>query len=244
MSTQVLEDKTSIATPKAPRKCVVLLSGGIDSAVLLYSLVGKYECYPLNIDYGQTHKKEVIAARNICDARDHNLLLRYKLLNLGVLRCLLPSSLTGVGEIPQGHYTEESMKSTVVVGRNLIFLAIAAGYAEGIGAEVVAYAAHSGDHYLYPDCRPEFVIDAHKVIRSSTDGKVSLLVPFLNMTKTDIITFGTEFTVPYHLTWSCYVGGETHCGVCSTCIERRKAFRLAKVYDPTKYMAEYLNKTP
>ena len=222
------------------KKCVVLLSGGIDSAVLLYSLVGKYECYPLTIDYGQTHKKEIVAARNICEARDHNLLLRHKLLNLSVLQSLLPSSLTGVGKIPEGCYNEESMKSTVVPGRNLIFLAIAAGYAEGIGAEVVAYAAHSEDHYLYPDCRPEFAIAANKVVREGTDGKVSLLVPFINTVKADIIMFGTEFTVPYHLTWSCYAGGETHCGICGTCIERRKAFQLAKVNDPTEYVAEYL----
>jgi len=222
------------------KKAVVLVSGGIDSAVLLYSLVGKYECYPLTIDYGQTHRKEIIAARNLCEARDHNLLLRHRLLNIGVLRSLLPSSLTGVGKIPKGCYNEESMKSTVVPGRNLIFLAIAAGYAEGIGAEVVAYAAHSEDHYLYADCRPEFAIAMHNVIRKGTDSKVSLLVPFINATKADIIQLGTEFTVPYHLTWSCYVGGEVHCGICGTCIERRKAFLLTGISDPTKYIAEYL----
>lgn len=217
------------------KKCVVLLSGGIDSTVLLYSLVNEYECYPLTLDYGQRHFKEVIAARNICEARDHNLLLRCKYLNLRNLQTLLPSSLTGVGKVPEGHYNEESMKSTVVPGRNLIFLAIAAGYAEGIGALCVAYAAHSEDHYLYPDCRPEFAMAASQAIHRSTDYGVSLLIPLINLTKADIIKLGTKLTVPFKLTWSCYKGNELHCGRCGTCVERLEAFRKAGIPDPTKY---------
>ncbi len=217
------------------RKCVVLLSGGIDSTVLLYSLVSKYECYPLTIDYGQRHVKECFAARNVCEVRDHNLLVRHKYLNLGVLRSLLPSSLTGVGEIPEGHYAAETMKSTVVPGRNLIFLSIAAGYAEGMGACKVAYAAHAEDHYIYPDCRPEFALATAKAIYHSTGFEVSLIMPFIHNTKMDIIKIGTKFTVPFKMTWSCYKGNEKHCGVCGTCVERREAFVRAGVSDPTEY---------
>ncbi len=220
------------------KKCVVLLSGGLDSTVLLYSLVNEYECYPLTIDYGQLHSKECIAARNVCEARDHNLLLRYRYLDLRVLQTLLPSSLTGVGEVPEGRYDEESMKSTVVPGRNLIFLAIAAGYAEGIAAQAVAYAAHSEDHYLYPDCRPVFVSEARTAIMASTDRKVVLHTPFLGATKADIIKLGQKFTVPFGMTWSCYKGGAKHCGVCGTCVERREAFVKACVPDPTEYLEE------
>ena len=217
------------------KKCVVLLSGGIDSTVLLYSLVGEYECYPLTINYGQRHVKELVAARNVCEARDHNLLLRLRYLHLNTLQSLLPSSLTGVGEVPEGHYTEESMKSTVVPGRNLIFLAIASGYAEGIGAEAVAYAAHAEDHYLYPDCGPAFVNRVAVTIEVSTDGKVKLLTPLLHCNKAEVVKLGAKFTVPFRMTWSCYKGGKKHCGKCSTCIERREAFIKAKVNDPTEY---------
>ncbi len=222
------------------RKCVVLLSGGIDSTVLLYSLVADYECWPLTFDYGQRHDKECVAARNVCEARNRSLLLRFKYLNLTCLRALLPSALTGEGTIPEGHYDEESMKSTVVPGRNLIFLAIAAGYAEGLGAECVAYAAHSEDHYLYPDCRPLFASEARTAIMASTDGAVMLHTPFLSMSKADIIKLGTKLTVPLKMTWSCYKGGGHHCGRCGTCMERREAFEKAGVEDPTIYEDEVM----
>jgi len=226
------------------KKCVVLHSGGMDSTTLLYELVSKYECYPLSITYGQRHEKEVIAARNVCEARDHNLLLRWKLVRLDLLRGLLPSSLTGVGNIPYGHYQEESMKSTVVPNRNMILLALAAGYAQGLGASFVGYAAHAGDHAIYPDCRPEFVEACGNTIRLGTgwdnDG-VQLLAPYVNMTKADICERGAKLNVPYHLTWSCYEGRDIHCGVCGTCTERKEAFKLAGVPDPTKYLAEKLD---
>ena len=250
-----VEKGTGVMTPDAEtekyftpselesRKCVVLLSGGLDSTVLLYSLVDRFECYPLTISYGQSHIKEITAARNVCEARDHNLLLRWKYLNLDVLRTLLPSSLTGVGKIPQGHYEEESMKSTVVPNRNMIFLAIAAGYANGIGAKHVAYGAHKGDHAIYPDCREEFIQACRITIMLGTgwnrDG-VELHTPFSHITKAGIVGRGRSYNVPFDLTWSCYEGGDTHCGVCGTCTERREAFQLAGVKDPTKYIAEKL----
>jgi len=221
-------------------KCVVLLSGGIDSTVLMYSLVESYEIWPLTIGYGQRHHKEVMAARNVCEARGDWLLKRWKYLDLSNLRFVLPSALTGVGEVPKGEYDKEIMSQTVVPNRNMIFLAIASGCAEGLGAEHVAYAAHSNDTVVYPDCRPEFVRSVGETIKLGTGEKVSLLEPFVYKTKADIVTLGRKLNVPLKLTWSCYEGKELHCGVCSTCLERKEAFKKARVEDPTKYIAEKL----
>lgn len=222
------------------RKAVVLLSGGIDSTVLLYSMVNEFECYPLTLYYGQKHEKEALAARAVCEARDHNLLLRWLWVSLASLKGLLPSALTGKGEIPRGPYTPESQSATVVPNRNMIMLAIAAGYAQGLGAEVVAYAAHSNDSAVYPDCRPEFVMSVAETIRLGTGDAVVLHEPFVNLTKLEIVKLGAKLNVPFKHTWSCYEGGRMHCGVCATCIERREAFRLAGVVDPTGYVAERL----
>ena len=219
-------------------KCVVLLSGGLDSTTLLYSEVSNFECWPLTIVYGQRHQKEIIAARNVCEARDINLLHRWKLLDISVLGEILPSTLTGVGDVPEGHYADESMKATVVPNRNMILIAIAGGYASGLGAKYVAYAPHAGDHAIYPDCRPEFVVSARNTLRLGTgwqnDG-VILTAPFDDMTKAQIIKLGTVLNVPFKITWSCYKGGEIHCGVCGTCVERKEAFKIAGVADPTTY---------
>jgi len=218
------------------KRVVVLLSGGIDSAVLMYSLIAFHEVWPLTIGYGQRHGKEVIAARNLCGARGEWLLLRWKYLNLSSLGTLLPSALTGEGDIPVGVYDKETMSQTVVPNRNMILLALAAGYAEGLGAKHVAYAAHGGDHYLYPDCRPEFVDSVGKTIELGTGGKVKLLEPFVNKSKADVVALGRKLNVPLKLSWSCYQGGEFHCGVCGTCTERREAFEKAGVADPTRYV--------
>ncbi len=212
--------------------CVVLLSGGIDSTVLLYSLVSEYTCYPLTIDYGQRHNKECLAARNVCEARDHNLLLRHKHLNLRNVKGLIHSALHGHGEIPEGHYTAECQALTISPNRNMLFLSIAAGYAQTIGAGYVAYAAHSNDRAVYPDCRPEFVKSVAETIRLGTGGLVGLLAPFVDMTKTEIVRRGMKLTVPFRLTWSCYVGNDRPCGRCGTCVERVEAFRLAGTFDP------------
>ena len=219
----------------APKKCVILLSGGLDSTVLMYSLIGQYEVYPLTISYGQKHNKEVLAARDVCEARGHWLLKRWRYLDLSGLRSILLSALTGVGNIPKGNYSEATMSQTVVPNRNMIFLAIAAGYAESIGADYVAYAAHTEDHYLYPDCRPEFAYAVNDALILGTGRKVSMKVPFIHKTKADIVALGKKLVVPFRLCWSCYEGGNVHCGQCSTCVERRRAFIKAGVSDPTIY---------
>ncbi len=216
-------------------RVVVLFSGGLDSTVLLYSLMPDYGCYPLTMNYGQRHSKEVTSARNICEGL--GIIKKWKLVDLSMLRNLLPSALTGIGDIPEGHYADESMKSTVVPNRNMILLAIAAGYAQGIGANV-AYGAHKGDHPIYPDCRPEFIESVGKTISLGTgwnyDGVV-LRTPFVDSTKADLVRLGSKLGVPFGLTWSCYKGGEKHCGLCGTCSERKESFQLAGIEDPTKY---------
>jgi len=214
------------------KKGVVLLSGGIDSTTLLYKLIKEgHECYPLTILYGQRHEKETLAARDIC----RQLGLKVKVVDLINLRDLLRSALTGAGEIPEGRYAEESMGQTVVPNRNMIFLAVAAGYAESTDCQFVAYAAHGGDHALYPDCRPEFVKSVGETIELGTGGAVELITPFIDWTKADIVSLGLKLGVPYGLTWSCYKGGDKHCGRCGTCIERREAFEVLGLGDPWEY---------
>lgn len=239
MTTKTLKRPCAVEEEKKAERCVVLLSGGIDSTVLMYSLVSQYECYPLTINYGQRHSKETIAAWYVCEARGNWLLKRWKYLDLGNLRFILPSTLTGVGEIPEGHYESESMKQTVVPNRNMIFLSLAAGYAGSIDASYVAYAAHSGDHAIYPDCRPEFVESVRKTIKLGVDGKVRLLTPFVNKTKADIVALGKRLNVPFRLCWSCYNGEERPCLKCGTCVERTLAFKQVGFPDPVLSYSEW-----
>ena len=246
MATQTIGDHRTETTARVneqiekSRRCVVLLSGGLDSTVLMYSLVNEYEVWPLTIAYGQKHSREVIAARNVCEARDHNLLLRWKYVDLSVLRTLLPSALTGKGEIPKGHYEDESMKQTVVPNRNMILLAVAAGYANGLGASYVAYGAHQNDRVVYPDCRPEFIKSVAHTISLGTGGCVSLLEPFENKTKVDIVRLGAKLNVPFRLCWSCYSGSERPCLRCGTCMERVEAFNLLSLRDPQLSESEWV----
>jgi 7-cyano-7-deazaguanine synthase len=141
------------------------------------------------------------------------------------------------GPIPEGHYEEATMKQTVVPFRNGIMLAVAAGYAETIGAEAIVIAAHAGDHAIYPDCREGFMQAMGEAITQGTYARLSLLRPFIAWNKARIVQRGVELKIDYARTWSCYKGGDRHCGVCGTCVERREAFQLASVKDPTDYAA-------
>jgi 7-cyano-7-deazaguanine synthase len=142
------------------------------------------------------------------------------------------------GEIPEGHYEAENMKQTVVPFRNAIMLSIAGGFAESVGAEGLVIAAHGGDHAIYPDCREEFMQAMGETLRLGTYARIRLLRPFIAMTKGDIVAEGKRLGVDFARTWSCYKGGDVHCGRCGTCVERREAFQLAGVPDPTEYAAE------
>lgn len=219
---------------KEPEKIVLIYSGGLDSTVLLYDLRSKgIDVLPLGINYGQRHAKELMSAQKVCN----QLGIKYHVADLSSIRPLIEgSSQTDPAvPVPEGHYAEESMKLTVVPNRNMIMLSIAAGYAISKKAESVAYAAHSGDHAIYPDCRHEFADALDIAIKLADWHPVSLLRPYIDFSKADIVKIGHNLGVPFVDTWSCYKGGDIHCGKCGTCVERKEAFHLAGIIDPTEY---------
>jgi 7-cyano-7-deazaguanine synthase len=187
----------------------------------------------LSIDYGQRHAKELDHSQKVAN----HLGLAHEILKLPQLEQILGgSSLTDKSiTLPEGHYAEESMKSTVVPNRNMILLALAGGHALSIGFDTIAYAAHAGDHTIYPDCRPEFADAMNKALGLADWNDLNLHRPYVEMTKSDLVSLGEELNAPLQLTWSCYAGGEIHCGKCGTCVERKEAFALANIPDPTKY---------
>jgi len=214
-------------------RTVLIYSGGLDSTVLLYHLRAEgHEVRGLGIDYGQRHRRELEAAAAIC----RQLGIEYRIADLSTLRPLLGgSALTDDLAVPEGHYTDETMKQTVVPNRNMIMLAVAIGWAVSLRYDAVAYAAHAGDHTVYPDCRPEFAEAMDRAAALCDWHRVRILRPFIDKTKADLVRLGASLGVPFERTWSCYRGGEYHCGRCGTCVERREAFALAGVADPTKY---------
>lgn len=215
---------------------VVLLSGGLDSSTLAYLLSwAGYTVSGLNIDYGQRHRRELTSAIKVAALVPAT--LRY--LDLSNLRPFLAgSALTDSRiEVPEGHYEAESMRATVVPNRNAILLSIAFGHALSLGGQTVAMAAHAGDHAIYPDCRPEFVLSFEEMMAEAVElGTVPVvLAPFLALKKHHIADLALALGVPVAETWSCYKGGAVHCGKCGTCTERREAFELIGVQDPTEY---------
>jgi 7-cyano-7-deazaguanine synthase len=215
-------------------KTVLLLSGGLDSSVALDWLRSKnYEVKALSLHYGQRHNKELKAAQMIAQRAK----VEHKVVDLSALRSVLGGSSQTDDQIdvPEGHYTAESMKLTVVPNRNMIFLSVAAAWAIAENCESVAYAAHGGDHTIYPDCRPDFVQAIQKTFELCDWKQISLITPFLQLSKAEIVSHGAKLKTPFHLTWSCYKGGDLHCGQCGTCVERKEAFQLAKISDPTIY---------
>ena len=215
-------------------KALVLFSGGLDSTVLATQMKrDAEETRLLSINYGQRHAKELEHSQRVAKHLD----LPHEILKLPQLRAILGgSSLTDKSlALPEGHYAEESMKSTVVPNRNMILLALAGGHALSLGFDTIAYAAHAGDHTIYPDCRPAFADAMDRAFGLADWNTLSLHRPFVDMTKSDLVSLGTELDAPQHLTWSCYAGNEIHCGKCGTCVERKEAFALANVPDPTNY---------
>ncbi|MCC2275455.1 7-cyano-7-deazaguanine synthase QueC [Streptomyces sp. ET3-23] len=222
----------------APRHAVLIFSGGLDSVVTAYVLRERGSSVSLiSFNYGQRHVKELAHAARLAD----QLGVAHDIVDLTSLgRILGGSALTDLRvPVPHGHYRAQTMRSTVVPNRNAIMLEIAAGAAVASGADAVAFGAHSGDHAIYPDCRPEFFNAIEASIKAGNDGHIDpafqLVAPFLELTKADIVREGARLGVPFELTWSCYEGGEVHCGACGTCVERREAFAEAGVDDPTVY---------
>ncbi len=216
-------------------KIVVLLSGGMDSAVLAYHLLSLgYELKAISFQYGQKHARELDSASEISS----RLGIEHRVVDLSSLKCLFGSSALTDSSIavPHGHYSATNMKSTIVPNRNMIFLSIAAAFAISSEHSGVAFAAHAGDHFIYPDCRPAFVSAMQQSLCEGNDRDLKVVSPFLDWDKAKICARGAELNVPFALTWSCYEGGDLHCGECGTCQERKEAFRNSKVFDPTEYL--------
>ena len=215
-------------------KACVLLSGGMDSVTLLYEAARRHEIVAcLTFDYGSKHNACEIPFAGLHAAR---LGVPHHVVALDFMDRLFASDLLrSGGRIPDGHYAEETMKRTVVPFRNGILLAVAAGYAESHGAELLMIAAHSGDHAIYPDCREEFLDAMATAVREGTYARLEIDRPFVHLDKAGIARLGAGLGVDFRETWSCYKGRELHCGTCGTCVERREAFLLAGLEDPTAY---------
>lgn len=215
-------------------KAIVALSGGMDSATVLAWLLEKgYEVHAVLFSYGSKHNSyELAGARKIADSYD----VPYNFFDLGNVFSEFNSNLLKAGgKIPEGHYTDESMKSTVVPGRNIIFTSILAGLAESIGASHIALGIHQGDHAIYPDCRIEFYHAMRHAVYIGTGDTVSFIAPFIDTDKEDILKWGVEHHVPYHLTRTCYKDQQLSCGKCGSCVERLEAFNKIGKEDPVKY---------
>ena len=216
---------------------VVLCSGGMDSVVALHWAAREHTVVGVaSFDYGAKHNH-----REIPFAAEHAAALgvRHETIALDFINRLFASDLLkSGGEIPEGHYEAANMKQTVVPFRNGIMLAIAAGWAESIGAEGLVIAAHGGDHAIYPDCREDFMRAMGEAMTLGTYARVRLLRPFITLSKAQIASEGGRLGVDFARTWSCYKGVAVHCGKCGTCVERREAFAHAGLADPTVYASQ------
>jgi len=215
---------------------LVLLSGGMDSTVALAREVhhGRAK-FALSVDYGQRHRKELEAAVRI--AGYYSDTVEHEVLDMtGWGRLLKGSALTDPNvPVPHGHYAAPSMTITIVPNRNATLLMAAAGVAMAADCDEVVIGVHAGDHPVYPDCRPEFIQTINTAVSLATDQAVGIRAPFISKTKTDIAYESTLYQAPLHMSWSCYEGGERHCGRCGTCQERIEAFLEAGLTDPTLY---------
>ncbi len=215
------------------KDCILILSGGMDSVTLLYDYQERI-ALAISFDYGSNHNaREIPFARMHCE----RLGIPHHVIPLDFMTTYFRSSLlSGADDIPEGHYADENMKSTVVPFRNGIMLAIATGMAETNDLSYVMMANHGGDHTIYPDCRPDFVEAFDAAAQAGTFNGVHLLSPYCHMTKSQIAARGLELGINYAETWSCYKGGDKHCGRCGTCIERKEALAEAGIPDPTDYL--------
>ena len=211
---------------------IIIVSGGMDSVTLLYDFKDRI-ALGISFDYGSNHNaKEIPFARWHCE----QLGIEHITIDLAFMPQYFKSSLLeGADAIPEGHYADENMKSTVVPFRNGIMLSIAAGIAESRGLKYVMMANHGGDHTIYPDCRAEFVEAMSEATKAGTFPGIEILAPYTGITKADIARRGKELGIDYSKTWSCYKGEDVHCGKCGTCVERKEALRDAGIEDTTIY---------
>lgn len=211
---------------------IIVLSGGMDSVTMLYEFASEIKV-AVSFDYGSKHNaKEIPFAALHCQ----RLGIQHIVIPLDFMTRYFKSSLLMGGEdIPEGNYDDENMKSTVVPFRNGIMLSVAAGLAESHGLKRLFIANHFGDHAIYPDCRAGFIKAMSEAVSEGTYEHIRIEAPYTGINKTDIAKRGAKLGINYAETWSCYKGGEKHCGKCGTCMERKEAFREAGLIDPTIY---------
>ena len=211
---------------------IIVLSGGMDSTTLLYEYQSRI-ALAVSFDYGSNHnRRELAFAALHCE----RLGIKHLIIPLDFIHQYFHSSLlSGADAVPEGNYNDENMRSTVVPFRNGIMLAVAAGLAEDNGLQQIMMANHAGDHAIYPDCRPSFVQAMDHAVQAGTYNGVRLFTPYTDLTKADIARRGKALGIDYSETWSCYKGGEHHCGKCATCVERIEALRAAGINDTTIY---------
>jgi 7-cyano-7-deazaguanine synthase len=216
-------------------RVVVVFSGGLDSTVVLYHLRAEgYEVKALSINYGQRHlARESAAADAIC----YGLGIERRIADLTALvEFFGGNALTNHGAtLPQGGYAADTIGVTAVPNRNMVLLSVGMAWAASLGYDAVAFGAHGGEHTNYPDCQPPFAEAMDRVAEVCDFRPLRVLAPFVHWVKTDIVRRGIELRVPFELTWSCYAGGDIHCGRCATCVDRRTAFQNAGLPDPTEY---------
>ena len=215
-------------------KVVVIYSGGMDSLTVLgQARAAGRSPYPLSFDYGQRHAKELLCARQVCAQWN----LPHKVIDITAIKELLPGSALTSSDmaVPEGSYTDSSMQNTVVPNRNMILLSLATGYALSVGAGSVLYGAHSGDHTIYPDCRPEFVDALNRATQLCDTTPVSIEAPFLYANKSAILKEGLALGLDYTKSWTCYNGRAKACGLCGACVERLEAFEHNGAADPLDY---------
>lgn len=214
------------------KNSAIIVSGGMDSITLLYDHKDEI-ALGISFDYGSNHNaREIPFAKMHCE----RLGIKHITINLDFMHQYFKSSLLdGAEAIPEGHYADDNMKSTVVPFRNGIMLAIAIGIAESNNLDQVFIANHDGDHTIYPDCRPEFINAIDAAATAGTYNNVKVIAPYTKITKSDIARIGKRLGIDYAETWSCYKGGEVHCGTCGTCVERKEALAEAGIEDKTIY---------
>lgn len=221
-------------------KILFILSGGLDSATALYDLRREHDVVEaVTFDYAQRHKKEIACAAKICEM----LKLPHRVIDISNLNELLQGSSLTSGTIatPHGHYEQENMKQTIVPNRNAIFINVAAGYAVSKGVYGLGLGVHAGDHFIYPDCRPDFIEAQQKTLSLANDVDFRLHTPFLHVSKIGIVAKGNALHVPFEQTWTCYEGGAKPCNKCGSCTERIEAFVKNGLVDPLYTESEWGN---
>lgn len=233
-SADTFSSRSSLSSPVAARRAVVIYSGGMDSFTVLHKAIAEgYEVHALSFNYGQRHSRELEVAAKVCKG----LGVSHKVVDIRAIHGLIDnSSLTNAAQdLPTGNYDEDTMTSTVVPNRNMILLSLAIGYAVNIDAEHCFYGAHGGDHAIYPDCRPEFVTAMQAVARIANYTPVEVHAPYLTSSKADILADGVSMGLDYAETWTCYLGADDACGECGSCRERLAAFEVHGLTDPLSY---------